>query len=192
MTGERRRRDATVETAACGVVCVVLVLAAVVGLVVATGTGLICFSPGSGGPALSSQGPVTISVDHTIYAPTDTVVVTITNHMRTPILLVSTDRCPIIALANLTANTLNPPCTSPGEAGPMVTYIELQPQRSVGARFTSGYSGDHLDTSLTDGTYQVGAQYLPSPFDRANVQYQAKRAIPIPSPTFRVCTCRTC
>lgn len=176
------------------VMCFVLVLA--VGLLLAIRSAPPCSSQGPGGPALTSQGPVTISVDHTIYAPTDTVVVTITNHMTTPILLVSpysgSGSCPLYLLVNVTTFTWNPPCGT-SEAGPVVLSIELEPNVSAVARFTSAsYAGIHLDTPLTDGPYQVEARYLPSPFDLANVQYLYKRAIPIPSPTFRVCTCRTC
>lgn len=169
------------------VACVVLVLVA--GLLVGQRNGLICFSEGSGGPPTTTTGPVTMSTDHSVYASSDTITVTITNHLNTAIALLSVDSaggtCPIFALGKLGYGTLTP-CLS-GEAAPSVVRSDLGPNSSGGTTFAS----TDLTTPLTNGTYQVTTLWVPAPF-RGPASDASRHATSIASQTFRVCTCRIC
>ena len=168
-------------------VCVVLVLVA--GLLVGQRNGLICFSQGSGGPPTVSQGLVTIGTDHSMYASSDTINVTITNHLNTEIALLSvasaSGTCPIVVLGKLGYGTLTP-CLS-GEAAPSVGRSDIGPNSSGGTTFDSA----NLGTPLTDGTYQVLTLWVPAPF-RGSASDASRHATGIASQTFRVCTCRIC
>src|SRR5260221_8031973 len=95
-------------------------------LVSGCGAGPVCFSSGRSGPATnSSPGPVTIGTDHSVYAPTDTIVVNITNHLNQTIYLVSqyssSQTCPLIQLVKVDQRQPVPmnPCFST-EAAPSI------------------------------------------------------------------------
>lgn len=167
--------------------CVVLVL--ISGVVAGQRNGLICFSRGSGGPATTTTGPVTISTDHSVYATTDTITVTFTNHLNTEIALLSAassgGTCPIVVLGKLGYGTMTP-CLS-GEAAPGIRRSDIGPNGSGDTIFDSA----NLATPLTDGTYQVTTLWVPVPF-RGSASDASRHATGIASQTFRVCTCRIC
>lgn len=168
-------------------VCVVLVLVAG-GLFIGQRNGLICFSQGSSGPPTTTTGPVTMSTDHSVYAPSDTITVTISNHLNTTIVLLSaaSETCPIFVLSKLGYGPLTP-CHEGRDVGPSVA------QTSVPANGTGGVSFDsaNLAIPLTDGTYQVETQWVPFPL-RDSPSDASRHATSIASQTFRVCTCRIC
>lgn len=175
--------------------CVVLVLVA--GLLVGQHTGLICFSEGPGDAPTMTTGPVTIGTDHSVYATSDTITVTITNHLDQPILLVSQlGHCQQVVLANISGNggrgLLMNPCHD-SEAAPTINTSKLL----AGDSEIDTLSSSNLDTPLTDGTYEVSVRYLaPPPTGPLTVgQLNAiagVRSTGTTSPTFRVCTCRIC
>lgn len=169
-------------------VCVALVLVA--GLLVGQHNGLICFSEGSGGPPTTTTGPVTISTEHSVYATSDTIPVTITNHLNTPVALLSaasaSGTCPLFGLEKLGVGTMTP-CYS-GEAAPSVSGTTLSANSFTIVDFDSA----HLATPLTDGTYQVDTLWVPAPIRGISWSDASRHATGIASQTFRVCTCRSC
>lgn len=138
-----------------------------------------------------SSGPVQVATDRSVYAPSDTIHITVTNTLGKTIYLVSRldQQCPIIELvkeesgSRLAMNSCHPG----GESPPTMAWAVLKP--GVYAIFT--ISNANLDKPLVAGTYQIFTRYvtfLPD-LDMAHADIVA---VLIESAPIRVCTCASC
>jgi hypothetical protein len=169
-----------------GLLCLVFLLTG-------CGAGPACVSSGPSGPATVSQGSVTIGTDHSVYTPSDTIVVSITNRLDQPIYLVSqysaSETCPLFLLTKVDHRQSIPmnPCFKT-EAAPSVLSSSIPAGTSGGDQFDSS----NLTVPLTDGTYQVYAHYVPYPPYGVHAVTAGHPGIGLVSPTFQVCTCDSC
>jgi hypothetical protein len=121
-------------------------------------------SGGANGPTLTT-GPVTIATDHSAYANSDSIKVTIANHRSTPIYAYDTKAsCSILSLEVqqggqwLPANALHCPL------GRVALAVKIDAggayQTTIGATImTIGAA-----TPLADGTYRLALEYFDAPF----------------------------
>jgi hypothetical protein len=157
------------------------------------GAGPACVSSGASGPATVSQGSVTIGTDHSVYAPADTIVVSIINHLDNTIYLVSqysaSETCPAILLVKVDHGQSIPmnPCFTT-EAAPGIDSSSIAALGTGGDRFDDS----NLTVPLTDGTYQVYAHYVLFPPYGVHAVTAGHPGIGLASPTFQVCTCGVC
>lgn len=147
-----------------------------------------CSSRGLGGPPTVSTGPVIISTDHSVYAPSDTIIVTITNNLETTLHVRSAPGCPTLLLIrqsnhdwqaiDLCRNT---------EAAPLVFAYSIPAHAAT----ADGLPSSGRPVTLSDGTYRVGVSYS----DRkpnADVRVPQTATVQAWSADFQVCTCRSC
>lgn len=165
-----------------GLLCALLVLTACTGRV-----GPLCFSNSPAAPRTAAQGPVTISMDHAIYASSDTITATITNTLDTTIYTRSAPGCPVLVLirkVNGSWQRVNP-CRST-EAAPSVVGFYIPAHTSINNLVSSGSPS----ASLSDGTYRFGMGYSTQKPDRdPHVPLQPEAVV---WAEFQVCTCRIC
>lgn len=153
--------------------------------------GLVCLGEGAGGPGTTSAGPVMLATDHAIYASSDAITVTITNHLDRTI-YVPDGYCGIVVLEQLEDghwSSVNL-CPKIGDAPPTVNSFALHPDASLSDRV----SGAGLDRPLAVGTYHLSLIYFFSPLPRNSAPPVAAPG-PVQlatSATIRVCTCRSC
>src|SRR5260370_24765379 len=162
-------------------------------LLTGCGAGPACVSSGPSGPPTVSQGQVTISTDHSVYAPSDTIVVNITNQLDQLIYLVSqysaSETCPAIQLVKVDHGQSIPmnPCFKT-EVAPSIEDSSIAALSTGGDRFDDS----NLSVPLTDGTYQVYAHYVLFPPYGVHAVNAGHPGIGLVSPTFQVCTCGDC
>lgn len=165
-----------------GLLCAPPVLTACMGRV-----GPLCFSNGPAAPPTAAQGPVTISMDHAIYAPSDTITATITNTLDVPIYTRSAPGCSVLVLirnVNGSWERVNP-CRST-EAGPSVVDLSIRAHTSINNLVSSGSPS----ASLSDGTYRFGMGYsTQKPDHDPHVLLHPEAVV---WADFQVCTCRIC
>ena len=170
-----------------------LCLALLALLLTGCGAGPACVSSGPSGPPTVSQGQVTIGTDHSVYAPTDTIVVTIANHLDQPIYIVSqyspSQTCPSTLLVKV--DQMQPI--------PMNPCFSTEPAHSIesSAIVALGTGGDRFNNAnlavpLTDGTYQVATHYVLYPPIGVHAITAGHPGTGLASPTFQVCTCGNC
>lgn len=157
------------------------------------GAGPLCISSRPSSLATVSPGPVTIGTDHAVYAPSDTIVVSITNQLDQPIYLVSqysaSETCPAIQLVKVDHGQSIPmnPCFTT-EAAPSIDISSIAALGTGGDRFDDA----NLTVPLTDGTYQVYTHYVSYPPYGVHAVNTGHPGIGLVSPTFQVCTCGNC
>lgn len=143
-------------------------------------------------PATRMNGPLTIATDHTVYAPTDVVVVAITNHVQPEsVVKARSTYCPYVAMQQLQGSTWEPVdiCfpedTAEAPIGPRP--LDLGPEQS----YTIHLVDRTVSTTPTrrpfpTGTFRLVVTYQPAVaggFGSQTVAY---------SDDIWVCTCGTC
>ncbi|MGZ3581662.1 MAG: immunoglobulin-like domain-containing protein [Ktedonobacterales bacterium] len=131
---------------------------------------------------------MSITVDHTIYAPSDTIIATITNTLDTTIYIRSGPGCPTLVLRRKVDGDWQAiSLCQTTEVAPSVSSYSISAHTSVPDNLP--ISG--LPATLPDGTYRIGLAYStlkPDPDPRSPLQSGAMAW----SATFEVCTCRSC
>lgn len=134
--------------------------------------------------ATLTTGPVTIATDHSSYAPTDTIKVTIQNHLTKAIYAYDTQAsCTILSLQVqqggqwVASNALHCPL------GRVALAVKIEP----GGTYTASL-GAHLMSigqrnTLPEGTYRLVLNYYDAPLSGAT---QAPTATMVPSATLTV------
>lgn len=143
-------------------------------------------------PATLTNGPLTVATDHTLYAPTDRIVVVITNHIEPGIQGTAQSRyCPFAAMQQLQGTTWVPVSICfPEEAGEAPTVpptLVLGPEQSYTI---------HL-VDMTVSTIPAPRPFPTGTF-RLVVRYSAAFAHGLEPPTvaysadIHICTCGSC
>ena len=142
-------------------------------------------------PGTAHPGQVDVATDHSVYAPGDTMQITLTSHLDL-LLFFHGDygACPFFGITDVSAGADASVDTCPpyrGEAAPPVpdqTY--LRPGTSVRVQL-------QIPTPVTPGTYRLGADYLSyGPDGRPpNGATQPGRGT-IFSASVRICACAVC
>ena len=111
-----------------------------------------------------TNGPVTIATDHSAYAPTDVMHITIENHLTTAIYAFDTHAsCSILGLETMQAGLWTPSDALHCPLGRATMIVKIEPggkyTASVGARVMSiGNS-----RSLPNGSYRLVLRYFNAP-----------------------------
>lgn len=111
-----------------------------------------------------TNGPVTIATDHSAYAPTDAMRVTIENHLTTAIYAFDTQAsCSILSLEVMQAGLWTPSDALHCPLGRVAMIVKIEPggtyTTSVGARVAN----INQSRSLPNGSYRLVLRYFSSP-----------------------------
>ena len=168
----------------CGAALLLLALA-----LASCGDAFGCISASPRGPASISSGPVTISLDHSIYAPDDTITFTVVNRsqMTVDLSLGIPGTCLpyyIVPQNGTTLGAADHDCY-PSEANPGFRHEPLGP--GISTQFMLDQeTRDTLHVVLQPGTYVLNIPYATvdardRPVGRGDTTSQP----------FRICTCAT-
>jgi hypothetical protein len=142
-------------------------------------------------PGTAHPGQVDVATDHSVYAPGDTMQITVTNHLNL-ILFFHGDygACPFFGITGVSAGADTSVDTCPpyrGEAAPpMPDLTYLRPGTSVRVQL-------QIPTPVTPGTYQLGAAYQSSGPDGRPPNGAARDGTgSIFSAPFHICVCAVC
>lgn len=129
---------------------------------IAAGCGL---TSGAGSQANSSPptiagGLVTIATDHSTYAPTDGIHVTVVNHLTTSISAYDTRAsCSILGLQVMRDGTWQSATVARCPLGRVALPVKIAPGGSYSATITAGYKGQPGAMSFPDGQYRLVLSY---------------------------------
>ena len=172
--------------ASYGILCVSVLIA-----LAGCGGAIGCVSTGPRGPASTSSGPVTISLDHSMYAPDDTITITVVNRsqMIVDLSLGIPGNCLPYYIVPQNGTTLGPAeqqdCI-PSEANPGFHREPLGP--GISTQFILDQeTRDTLHVVLQPGTY-----VLDIPYATVDARDRPVGRGDTTSQPFRVCTCATC
>ena len=150
-----------------------------------------CVSSSPRGPATGSSGPVTIGLDHSIYAPDDTITITVVNRsqMTVDLSLGIPGNCLpyyIVPQNGTTLGAAEQQDCYPSEANPGFRREPLGP--GISTQFI-------LDQETRDTLHvvlQPGAYVLDIPYATVDARDRPVGRGDTTSQPFRVCTCATC
>jgi hypothetical protein len=139
-----------------------------------------CGSNGSGGdsnPGTSTSGSVSISTDHTTYAPGDTIAVSITNHLQTSIYAFDTRAsCTIldlqVQLNGAWQNTQVARCA----LGRMALLVEIPAGKAYDTTIHAGTPGVN-SAGFPAGMYRLVLKYSTSPSGIAQTNRQTTTTV---------------
>jgi hypothetical protein len=154
------------------------------------GSAVGCISPGPRGPASISNGPVTISLDHSIYAPDDTITITGVNRsqMTVDLSLGIPGNCLPYYIVPQNGTTL-------GAADHYCYTREAYPgfrREPLGPGISTQFMLDQEARDTFHVVLKPGTYVLDIPYATVDARDRPVGGGDTTSQPFRVCTCATC
>lgn len=166
--------------------CIWLAASALLVLLSACGSNAtVCIPGNNSSPPIQTQGEVAFATDHSVYAPGELMMASVTNHLRVEVKSQSLpSNCPPILLEHLVNNAWQTVavCAPPSDKGDTynATYqsLFLRSGQTYTVTLHTGYA--------TPGTYRIAMLYQVAPYKNAHEYVTAY------SNTIQFCTCGKC